>query len=262
MIAFMLSCRNKNSDTCKKCQELVDDVGRMKNQLPRKLYEGLCLTRVEYRDSTYSLWIEVDDKRYSFCSMDSLMQKRRNEILYDIIVSEGQDRHNYELYVEYNIRMRLIYSGKNDQKQIEFTITPSEINEYLHFKADAYSKLEMLINSTKPMVSEDVKGICDQAITLKDTIVYITITLDESIYDISELKNYTQPNELMAEMRLVNPKLIRYMADAKCGLCYRIIGSLSKKRFEININSKEILFNKIILEADAKMKSEIVESDE
>ena len=262
MMAFVQSCGNKNLKLDNRCQELVSEIAKLQGKLPRQIEEGISLVRAEYEDSTYSVWIEIDDNRYSFVLMDSLLQKRRKEILDDITVSEGQNRHNYELYVDNNIRMRLIYCGKLSRKQIETTITPSEVNEYLHSKADAYSKLKMLINSTKNKASEEMEGMSEPVISLHDTTVYMTIELDENMYDVMSLKDAIEPIELMAEMRLVNPRLIRYMADANCGLCYRVIGSRSKKGFDINFYSHEILLNKIILEADAKTKSEIVESDE
>ena len=261
-IAFMLSCGNKNSNPNTKCQELVDGIERQKNKLPCKIDEGISLTRLEYEDSTYSVWVEVDDKYYPFNSMDSLLQKRRKEILYDITVSEGQDRRNYELYVKYKIRMRLIFSGKNNQKQIDIIITPSEINEHLHSKADAYTKLKMLINCTRSKASEEVEGISEPVITLKDTTVYMTTTIDENIYDVTLLKENIVPSEIIAELRNINPKIIKFMADANCGFCYRVIGSCSKKSFDINFFSHEIMLNKIILETDAKTQLEIVESDE
>lgn len=262
MIAFVLSCGSNSSKPDNRCQELVSEIAKLQGQLPRQIEEGISLVRAEYEDSTYSVWIEIDDNRYPFALMDSLLQKRRKEILDDITVSEGQDRHNYELYVDNNIRMRLIYCGKSSQKQIETTITPSEVNEYLHSKADAYSKLKMLINSTKNKASEEMEGMSEPVISLQDTTVYMTIALDENMYDVMSLKKAIEPIELMAEMRLVNPRLIKAMADANCGLCYRVIGSRSKKGFDINFYSHEILLNKIILEADTKTKSEIVESDE
>ena len=262
MMAFLLSCGNKNSKIDNRCQELVNEIVKLQGQVPRQIEEGICLVRAEYEDSTYSIWIEIDDYRYPFALMDSLLQKCRKEILDDITVSEGQDRHNYELYVDNNIRMRLIYCGKSSRKQVETTITPSEINEYLHSKTDAYSKLKMLINSTKNKASEEIEGMSEPVISLQDTTVYMTIELDENMYDVMSLKGTIEPIELMAEMRLVNPKIIKYMADANCGLCYRVIGSRSKKGFDINFSSHEILLNKIIIEADTKTKSEIVESDE
>jgi hypothetical protein len=243
----------------------VQDVENLQKQLPKQIEEGVTLVRAEYKDSVYSTWFEIDDKDISFEKMSSMLEKRRNEILDDVSLSDGTDRHNYEMYVEYNIRMRLIYCGKTSNKQIEFTITPSEINEALHTKADAYKKLQMLINSTKFIIADNDGSTSTPVIALKDSTVYITITVDEDYYNINGMSiedKELAKTHIMADMRSLNPKLIRFMADANCSLCYRVIGSHSKVGLNIDISSNEIILNKVILDADEKIKSEIVESDE
>lgn len=259
------SCANKETKNISRCLELVQDVENLQKQLPKQIVEGVTLVRAEYKDSVYSTWYEIDDKGISFEKMSSMLEKRRKEILDDVSVSDGTDRHNYELYVEYNIRMRLIYCGKTTHKQIEFTITPSEINEALHTKADAYKKLQMLINSTKFITADSNGSTSTPDIALKDSTVYITITIDEDHYNINGMgieDKEQAKSDIMAEMRSLNPKLIRYMADANCSLCYLVIGLHSKVESNIDISSSEIILNKVILDADEKLKSEIVESDE
>lgn len=265
VLMMTYSCSNKEVKSDNRCLELVQDIEKLQKQLPKQIEDGVTLVRAEYEDSVYSTWIEIDEKSTSFEEMSSMLEKRRKEILDDASVSEGHDRRNYEMYVDYNIRMRMVYCGKTSKKQIEFTITPSEINEALHSKADAYKRLQMLINSTKSVASESMEGMSTPNLTLKDSTVYMTIVLDENLYQIKGMSNEEKEitkTEIMAEMRGVNPRLIRFMADANCSLCYCVIGSHSKKGFDIEISSNEILLNKIILDADEKTRSEIVESDE
>ena len=265
VLMMMYSCSHKDVRSDNRCLELVQDIEKLQEQLPRQIEDGMTLVRAEYKDSVYSTWVEIDEKGISLEKMSSMLEKRRKEILDDISISEGHDRRNYELYVEYKIRIRMVYCGKTGNKQIEFTITPSEINEALHSKADAYKRLQMLINSTKSVASENMEGISTPNLSLKDSTVYMTIILDEDLYEIKGMSNEEKEitkTEIMAEMRGVNPKLIRFMADANCSLCYRVIGSHSKKGFDIEISSNEIFLNKVILDADEKTRSEIVESDE
>lgn len=261
LLIVICSCSNKKS----RCLELVQYVENLQKQLPKQIENGVTLVRAEYNDSVYSTWFEIDEKGISFEEMSSMLEKRRKEILDDASVSDGTDKHNYEMYVVYNIRMRLIYCGKTSHKQIESTITPSEINVALHTKADAYKKLQMLINSVKFMPSENIDGMGMPVITLKDSTVFITITLDENHYDVNRISNEDKEHakkDIMAEMRDINPKLIRFMAEANCGLCYRVIGSHSKNGFDIDISSSDIYLNKVILDTYEQTKSEIVESDE
>lgn len=264
-LTMTCSCSHKDVKSDNRCLELVQDIEKLQEQLPRQIEVGMTLVRAEYEDSVYSIWIEIDEKGITFEKMSSMLEKRRREILDDVSISEGHDRHNYEMYVEYNIRMRMIYCGKTSNKQIEFTITPSEINEALHSKANAYKRLQMLINSTKSVASESMEGMSTPNLSLKDSTVYMTIILDENLYEIKGMSNEEKEitkTEIMAEMRGVNPRIIRFMADANCGLCYRVIGSHSRKGFDIEISSNEVFLNKVILDADEKTRSEIVESDE
>lgn len=265
LMTILLSCTQKETKRDNRWLELVQDIEKIQKQLPRQLEDGMTLVRAEYEDSIYSTWVEIDEKGISFEEMSGMLEKRRREILDDVSISEGNDRRNYEMYVEFNIRTRMVYYGKTSNKQIEFTITPSEINEALHSKADAYKRLQMLINSVKTAATESMEGMSTPVLFLKDSTVYITIKLDEDLYEIKGMNNEEKEitkTEIMAEMRGVNPRLIRFMADANCSLCYRVIGSRSEKGFDIEISSNEVFLNKIILDADEKTRLEIVESDE
>lgn len=258
-LLICFSCNNGNKPIqSKQSMKLVKDVESLQMELPRSIDKGIVLVKAEYVDSVYTLWIDVDDKVFSFEEMMKLGERRKREILSDASVSEGIEREHYEEYVVYNIRMRMILVGENSRKQTEFTITPSEINEALHTKADAYSKLQMLINSSKPKATEKVKGMSDPIITLQDSTVFMTIALDDDMYDVMSLKDHASKDDIMEELKTVNPKLLRLMADAKCGYIYRVIGSRSKKGFDITFSPKEVLNNRQVLDS----KFEIVESDE
>lgn len=267
MLVVPYSCisPNKNDEIDTRWQELVQDVNKIQEQIPQKIEEGMTLIKAEYTDSIYSTWIKIGEKNTSLEEMSRLLAKRRREILDDISVSDGHDRYCYEKYVEYNVRMRLIYCDKTSDKQIELTITPSEIDEALHSEADAYQRLRMHINRTKYVHSENTDGMSMPVVTLKDSTVYMDFTLDEDLYEINSMNNEekgTFKKEIMAEMRALSPKLIRFMADANCSFCYRIIGSNTKKRIVVEVSPNEIYINKVILDADDKIKSEIEKSDE
>lgn len=243
------SCNNgKKSILSKQSMKLVREVESLQMELPHSIDKGIVLFKAEYVDSVYTLWIDVDDTVFSFEEMMKLGERRKREILSDASVSEGTEREHYEEYVEYNIRMRMILVGEKSRKQTEFTITPSEISEALHTKADAYSKLQMLIYSSKSKATEKVKGMSDPIISLQDSNVFMTIALDDDMYDVMSLKDHVSRDDILEELQTVNPKLLRYMADAKCGYIYRVIGSRTKKGFDIAFSSKEILNNRQALD--------------
>lgn len=261
-IIIVCSCENKSNMVINtRWPALVADVENIQKQLPRKMEDGIIWVRAEYEDSVYSIWVEVDEKQYSFTEMTNKIQERKKEILDDVSIAEGHDKYGYEMYVEHNVRMRLIYCGNKSKKQVEIVVTPSEINETLHTKIDAYKKLQALINSTNFIASENMNGMSQPVLTLKDSMVVMTIMLDETqhkIGEMSETEKEFAKTEIMTEMRMINPRLIKFMADANCSFCYRVIGSCTQKGFDIIISSHEIFFNKVILEADKKTKSEIV----
>lgn len=259
-LLLCMSCNNGNKPIeLKRCMKLAREVELFESRLPIQIDEGIMLVKVEYVDSVYTTWMEVDDKAISFDEIKQLCKKRKKEIISDVTVSDGNDKSNYEMYVEYSISMRMIYFGKNSHQQTEFTITPSEIDEALNSKADAYSKLQMLLSCAKP---QTIEGMGVPILMLQDSIVYMTIELDENKYDIKALKETASPFDIMADLRGSNPKLIRYMAEAHCGLTYHIIGLRSQKGFDMYFTSNEILANKLLIDADVKTASEIVESDE
>ena len=260
LLLLCMSCNmgHRSHIQPKRWMKLSRELELLQDKLPRQIDKGIMLVKAEYIDSVYTTWMEVDDKIISFEDMMKLSERRKKEVICDASVAEGQERNNYEMYVEYNIRMRMVYVGKYSHKQTEFTVTPSEIDEALHTKLDAYSRLQNLIFSAKAKSSDDMEGTSDPILSLQDSIVYLTIALDESMYDVMSLKDSASANAIMEEMLEINPQLIRYMADAKCGFIYRVIGLNSKKGFDIDIPLRDVLYYKRVLDS----RFEIVESDE
>ena len=256
----MLSCAGKAPDT--RYQPMVKEIEEIKKHLPYRLDDESCLINVEYEDSTFSQWFEIDDVRlYSLFLTDSLQQMfKKTTLFYTVSMSEGQNRHNYEIIVEQNIRIRSIYIGKNSQKQIEIIITPNEINESLHTQVDTNTRLSMLINFWNIMIPEDEEGVSRPIVTLKDSIVYLSFTIDENILSPTALKNNLDRSEIIMDICRADPRLIIYTAKEKCGLCYRFIGSQSKKIVDINFSSHEIWGYKNLIELSTE-DTEIVECD-
>lgn len=260
-MVLLLSCGNKTPGPDTRYQPFVKEVEEKKQRLPIKIADGFTQTNVEYKDSTYSVWLEVDDNRSTLASLDSLLQMYRKTLLYNAIMSEGQIRRNWEIYVENNIRIHIIYSRANYQNQVETIITPSEINECLHTIVDDYTKLKMFICRRNLMIQEKENGgVIGPVTSLKDSVIYISFISNEAIHDPIELKNNVNRTNLIENIFHFDPEMIIYAANANCGLCMRFIGSQSKKTADIYISPKEILKKKNLLVINAK-KSRIVESD-
>ena len=147
-------------------------------------------------------------------------------------------------------------SGEKDMRRYAHTHVNALI--IMNFSSLNFLPIIPYIVLVRPMATEKVKGMSDPIITLQDSTVFMTIALDDDMYDVMSLKDHASKDDIMEELQTVNPKLLRLMADAKCGYIYRVIGSRSKKGFDITFSPKEVLNNRQVLDS----KFEIVESDE
>ena len=132
---IILSC--SHHEAIPRCYELEADVERMKSELPKVLEPGVTLTNIEYEDTTYTMWYEVDESVIPFEDYIKIKDESKALVLDSLYFADGETRANWYKFLEYHITCKYVMIGKHSQKKVIQTITPQEMEAALNMVVDS-----------------------------------------------------------------------------------------------------------------------------
>lgn len=233
--------------------ELIKIVSQMQDRLPLSLTDGLLLTKIEYKDTILTLENTIDEKRFPFENLVKVKHKRKYLLLTNISVSKQDERKLYEQCVFYNVSLKYHFIGKSSYKEMALIVAPKEIEQALNHKSSTLEILKTLIEGDKatlPIKIDD--GMVMTNIELRDSMVYVTIKIDEENYQFTKIEdNLDEIKEDIAKSMMSDPisaNIFRTISNAHCGLTYSYIGSLSGKTYNIVFPPEDKLLDMTIYE--------------
>lgn len=239
--------------------DLVETVSELQVKLPLSFGDLGSLTNVEYKDTIFTMEITIDEKECSFENFVKMKNNRKNFILTTISASKQKERKLFEQCASYNVYLRYLLKGKYSNKELEIIVTPEEIKQALNKKCSAYQVLKIQIEGEKSTLPEKIDdGAVITNIDLIDTMVYVTVKYDEDIFQLTGIEDKLEMNKKNTGKFLASDPLtanfLKTISDARCGLVYRYVGSVSGKTYDIVFTSKELLI--LMTDYETKVKTQ------
>ena len=235
--------------------DLVETVSELQVKLPLSFGDLGSLTNVEYKDTIFTMELTIDERECSFENFVKMKNNRKNFILTHISASRQTGRKLFEQCASYNVYLRYLLKGKYSNKELEIIVTPEEIKQALNKKCSAYQVLKIQIegeNSTLPEKIDD--GAVITNIDLIDTMVYVTVKYDEDIFQLTGIEDKLENTGKILASDPLTANFLKTISDARCGLVYRYVGSVSGKTYDIVFTSKELLI--LMTDYETKVKTQ------
>lgn len=165
---IILSC--SHHEAIPRCYELEADVERMKSELPKVLEPGVTLTNIEYEDTTYTMWYEVDESVIPFEDYIKIKDESKALVLDSLYFADGETRANWYKFLDYHITCKYVMIGKQSQKKVIQTITLQEMKAALNAVVDSTDiiKKEGLIEK-KLYEQSDIEKVSSEALLQHDS---------------------------------------------------------------------------------------------
>lgn len=223
----ILSC--SQHETIPHSYELEADVERIKRELPKVLESGVTLTNVEYKDTTYTMWYEIDENAIRFEDYIKVKDESKAIMLDRLYYADGETKDNWYRYLDYHVTCKYVMIGKHSHKEVVQTITPQEIKKALNTVVDSMGIIRKESQIERKLYKQENKEQLPLEATLKQ---------DNTIgYNYNGYYRITLPNTI----ELQESELISVTTD-----------SVEGNWLLIKSNSNRIVFQQKGLNSDSK----------